>query len=140
MAVRRDALAAAAKLTLEIRPIAMKHPEAVCTMGSLKTFPGIVTAVVGRCEATVDQRDLDPGVLAQMLQEAQAASSRFAAEERCRVEWSRIWNIQPIPFHPELIELSNAAIEEVAGRGLRLPSGPLPTMPPKYAAREFPRS
>jgi N-carbamoyl-L-amino-acid hydrolase len=125
MAVRRDALAAAAKLALEIRPIAMKHPEAVCTMGSLKTFPGIVTAVVGRCEATVDQRDLDPGLLAQMLQEAQAASSRFAAEERCRVEWSRIWNIQPIPFHPELIELSNAAIEEVAGRGLRLPSGPL---------------
>lgn len=125
MAVRRDALAAAAKLALEIRPIAMKHPEAVCTMGSLKTFPGIVTAVVGRCEATVDQRDLDPAVLAQMLQEAQAASERFAREERCRVEWLRIWNIHPIPFHPELIELSNAAIEEVAGQGLRLPSGPL---------------
>ena len=33
--------------------------DAVCTMGSVKTFPGIVTAVVGRCEATLDQRDLD---------------------------------------------------------------------------------
>ncbi len=66
MAVRRDALAAAAKLALEIRPIARKHPDAVCTMGSVKTYPGIVTAVVGRCEATLDQRDLDPAVLAQM--------------------------------------------------------------------------
>ena len=49
MKVRRDALAAAAKLALEIRSIAGKHPDSVCTMGSLKTFPGIVTAVVGRC-------------------------------------------------------------------------------------------
>ena len=46
----------------------MKHPDAVCTMGSVKTFPGIVTAVVGRCEATLDQRDLDAGVLAAMYQ------------------------------------------------------------------------
>src|SRR5271170_3376867 len=74
MKVRRDALAAAAKLALEIRPIARKHPDAVCTMGSVKTFPGIVTAVVGRCETTLDQRDLDAGVLAQMYREAKAAS------------------------------------------------------------------
>src|SRR5271157_317452 len=81
MSVRRDALAPAAKLALEIRPIARKHPDAVATMGSVKTFPGIVTAVVGRCEATLDMRDLDAGVLASMLAEARAASERFAAEE-----------------------------------------------------------
>jgi N-carbamoyl-L-amino-acid hydrolase len=125
MKVRRDALAAASKLALEIRPIATKHPEAVCTMGSVKTFPGIVTAVVGRCEATLDQRDLEPAVLAQMLSEAQAASERFAAEERCTVEWSRIWSIEPVPFHPHLIQLCNESIKEVAGEGLQLPSGPL---------------
>ena len=66
MNARRDALAACAKLALEIRAIAGKHPDAVCTMGSVKTFPGIVTAVVGRCEATLDQRDLDAAVLAAM--------------------------------------------------------------------------
>ncbi|HEU4741164.1 MAG TPA: Zn-dependent hydrolase [Meiothermus sp.] len=125
MTARRDALAAAAKLALEIRPIAMKHPDAVCTMGSLKTFPGIVTAVVGRCECTLDQRDLDAGVLAQMLAEARAASERFAKEENCTVEWSRIWNIEPIPFHPQLIEFCDEAIREVAGVSYRLPSGPL---------------
>src|SRR5258707_498320 len=59
MKFRRDACAAAAKLALEIRPIARKHPAAVATMGSVKTFPGIVTAVVGRCETTLDMRDLD---------------------------------------------------------------------------------
>lgn len=125
MAVRRDALAAASKLALEIRPIAMRHPDAVCTMGSVKTFPGIVTAVVGRCETTLDQRDLDAGVLAEMHQAARAASERFAAEERCTVEWSRIWNIEPVPFHPHLLDLCEQAVREVTGTALRLPSGPL---------------
>jgi N-carbamoyl-L-amino-acid hydrolase len=125
MNARRDALAAAAKLALEIRPIAMKHPDAVCTMGSVKTFPGIVTAVVGRCEATLDQRDLDADVLASMFREAQEKSEVFAKEEGCTVEWSRIWNIAPEPFHPELIALCEAAIAETAGRSHQLPSGPL---------------
>jgi N-carbamoyl-L-amino-acid hydrolase len=125
MAVRRDALAAAAKLALEIRTIAGKHPDSVCTMGSVKTFPGIVTAVVGRCEATLDQRDLDAGILANMFAEAQAASRRFAAEERCEVEWSRIYSIEPIPFHSDLIALCEEAILETTPETRRLPSGPL---------------
>lgn len=125
MEARRDALAAAAKLALEIRPIARKHPQSVATMGSVKTFPGIVTAVVGRCDATLDMRDLDKGVLAGMLREAREASERFAKEERCTVEWSKIWSIEPIPFHPELMELCEQAIIETAGASERLPSGPL---------------
>src|SRR4029077_5104991 len=114
MNARHDALAAAAKLALEIRNIARKHADAVCTMGSLKTFPGIVTAVVGRCEATLDQRDLDAKVLAQMYREEQEASKRFASEENCTVEWSRIWSIEPIPFHPHLVELCEQAVREIS--------------------------
>jgi N-carbamoyl-L-amino-acid hydrolase len=125
MKVRRDALAAAAKLALEIRNIAGRYPDAVCTMGSLKTFPGIVTAVVGRCEATLDQRDPDAAVLRKMFESAKAASERFAREERCTVEWSRIWSIEPVPFHPALISFCDEAIQEVAGTAHRLPSGPL---------------
>jgi N-carbamoyl-L-amino-acid hydrolase len=125
MGERRDALAACAKLALEIRPIAGKHPQSVATMGSVKTFPGIVTAVVGRCEATLDMRDLDAGVLAEMLREARSASERFAAEERCTVEWSKIWSIEPIPFNAELIALCDEAVREVAGVSEHLPSGPL---------------
>jgi N-carbamoyl-L-amino-acid hydrolase len=125
MNARRDALAAAAKLALEIRPIAKKHPDAVCTIGSVKTFPGIVTAVVGRCEATLDQRDLNADVLAAMYREAKDKSEQFAHEEGCTVEWSRIWNIAPEPFHPVLVGLCEDAIRDSAGRSHRLPSGPL---------------
>ena len=125
MAARRDALAAAARLALEIRTIAARHPDAVCTMGSLKTYPGITTAVVGRAECTLDQRDLSADVLATMYREAQEASERFAALEGCTVEWSRIWSIEPIPFHPALIALCEEAVLASAGAAPKLPSGPL---------------
>ena len=125
MAVRRDALAAAALMALEIRVIAKKHPDAVATMGSVKTFPGIVTAVVGRCETTLDLRDLDGNVLAQMLADCRAASERFAEQEGCTVEWAKIWSIEPIAFHEELIALCNEAVTEVSGRSHLMPSGPL---------------
>ena len=87
MNARRDALAACAKLALEIRSIAGKHPDAVCTMGSVKTFPGIVTAVVGRCEATLDQRDLDAEVLATMLREAREVE-RTLRRRKSAARWN----------------------------------------------------
>lgn len=121
---RRDALGAAAKLALEIREIA-KRNGGVCTVGRVVTKPGIVTAVVGQCDMTLDQRHLDAGALARMLQEAKDASERFAEEEKVGCEWSKLWEIHPIPFHPTLIELADEAVIEVAGTGHRLPSGPL---------------
>jgi N-carbamoyl-L-amino-acid hydrolase len=121
---RRDAFAAAAKLGLDIRDIAQRHG-GVCTMGSVVTRPGIVTAVVGECDCTLDQRNLDADALAAMLADAKAASERFAQEEKVSVEWSRIWQIHPILFHPDLIGLCDQAVIETCGVSHRLPSGPL---------------
>jgi N-carbamoyl-L-amino-acid hydrolase len=123
---RRDALAAAAKLALEIREIARRTGDgAVCTMGSCVTKPGIVTSVVETCTVLLDQRHLDGSRLASMLAEVKAASERFAAEEDVDVEWERVWRIDPILFDEELIELADSAVQEVAGRSHRLPSEPL---------------
>jgi N-carbamoyl-L-amino-acid hydrolase len=121
---RRDAFAAAAKHGLDIRDIARRHG-GVCTVGSVVTKPGIVTAVVGQCDITLDQRHLHADALARMLAEAREASERFAREERVEVAWQRIWQIEPILFHPELIELADAAVLETCGVSHRLPSGPL---------------
>jgi len=123
---RRDALAGAAKLALEIREIAKHTGEgAVCTMGSCVTRPGIVTSVVETCTVLLDQRHLDATKLAAMLGEAREASERFAAEEDIEVEWEKVWSIEPILFDAELIELADEAVREVAGTSHQLPSGPL---------------
>jgi hydantoinase/carbamoylase family amidase len=123
---RRDALAGAAKLALEIRPIAREVGDgAVCTSGGVVCRPGIVTSVVETAEQLLDQRHLDAGKLAQLPELAKQASSRFAEEENIDVEWERIWNIEPILFDETLVGFADEAIREVAGTSHRLPSGPL---------------
>ncbi len=126
MAKRRDALAGAAKLALEIRDIAARVGSgAVCTSGGVVCRPGIVTSVVETAEQLLDQRHLDAASLGSLLEQAKEASRRFAAEEDIEVEWERLWSIEPILFDDTLVGFADDAIAEVAVASHRLPSGPL---------------
>jgi hydantoinase/carbamoylase family amidase len=123
---RRDALAGAARLALELREIAARTGDgAVCTSGGVVCYPGIVTSVVETAEQLLDQRHLNAASLAALLEDAKESSRRFAEEERIDVEFERIWNIEPILFDERLIQLADESIQEVAGQSHRLPSGPL---------------
>ena len=123
---RRDALAGAAKLALELRGIAARVGNgAVCTSGGVTCRPGIVTSVVETADQLLDQRHLDAQKLARMLELAKEASERFAHEENIDVAWSRIWSIEQILFDEQLVELADEAIRDVSGTSHRLPSGPL---------------
>ena len=125
MDVRRDAFVAAARSAIEFRDDAARRDDVRATTGFVNVSPAIVTAFNGWCETSLDQRALDPGVLADMLQRAKEASERVAREEGCEVEWERLWRIEPIPFDDHLIGLAEEAVNEVAGVSHRLPSGPL---------------
>jgi hydantoinase/carbamoylase family amidase len=122
---RKDALLAAAKMSPEIYRIAEKHG-GVCTIGSCTTKPGIVTSVVEECRITLDQRHLDAAALARMRRDAREASERFAVEGNVGVAWERLWQIEPVLFHSELVGFCDASIAETCGgKTHRLPSGPL---------------
>ena len=129
--MRRDAFLAAAQTALECREIALRHSHpgpgrnVVCTVGVVNVEPKIVTAVPGICEMSLDQRALDAGVLAAMLQDARLAADRAAAANNVRVEWRPVWRIEPRPFDPTLIRLCEEAVRDETGDAPRLPSGPL---------------
>jgi N-carbamoyl-L-amino-acid hydrolase len=122
---RKDAFLAAAKMSPEIYKIAASSNGGVCTIGSCTTKPGIVTSVVAECTITLDQRHLDAPALAKMLEEARRAGERFATEGNVGVSWERLWQIEPVLFHPELVQMCSDAIQETCGQTHRLPSGPL---------------
>jgi N-carbamoyl-L-amino-acid hydrolase len=124
MSKRKDAFLAAAKMAPEIYRITERHG-GVCTIGSCVTSPGFPTSVVEECRLTLDQRHLDGAALARMLREAKEASERFATEGNVTVSWERIWQIEPIPFHADLIALCDEAISESGAIPHRMPSGPL---------------
>jgi N-carbamoyl-L-amino-acid hydrolase len=127
--MRKDAFLAAAESALAFREIAKKYTTStarvVCTVGTVKVEPGIVTAVPGVCEISLDQRALDADVLAKMLADARAASWTIASQNNVSVEWKRIWQIDPRPFDRKLIALCDEAVREVTGDAPHLPSGPL---------------
>ena len=124
---RRDALAGAAKLALELREIAAQVGNgAVCTSGGVVCRPGIVTSVVETAEQLLDQRHLDadePGRAAAGWPRRRASAS--PPRRTSRSGWERIWSIEPILFDPALIDLCDDACRAVAGTSHRLPSGPL---------------
>jgi N-carbamoyl-L-amino-acid hydrolase len=122
---RKDAFLAAAHMSPEIYRIAERSGNGVCTIGSCTTKPGIVTSVIEDCRITLDQRHLNPALLATMLSEAKIASEQFAREGSVTVAWERLWQIAPRPFNNELINLCDEAIRETCGKSHRLPSGPL---------------
>ena len=124
MAMRHDAFMSAARLAPEVRESATRRG-GVATFGQVAVEPGIVTAIPGRCRVALDQRALDPAVLAAMLEDARAASERIAAEEGTSVAWENIWRIEPILFHPTLIYFAKQACRETVGVDFALPSGPL---------------
>ena len=121
---RKDAFLAAAKMSGEIYRIADRKG-GVCTIGSCTTKPGIVTSVVAECRITLDQRHLDAAALACMLEAAKEACERFAREGNVTVSWERLWHIEPILFHPQLLDFCDEAIAETGAPKRRLPSGPL---------------
>jgi N-carbamoyl-L-amino-acid hydrolase len=81
--------------------------------------------VVEECRITLDQRHLDSAALAKMLAEAKTASEKFAKEGNVKVSWERLWQIEPVLFDKNLVQLCADAISETCGKVHRLPSGPL---------------
>jgi allantoate deiminase len=129
IAMRRDAFLAAAETALACRDIARRHstPDSgvVCTVGMITVEPGIVTAVPGVCEISLDQRALEPTTLQRALADARDAAARAAAANAVTVEWRQVWQIEPYRFDPRLIALCVEAVQDVTGHAPRLPSGPL---------------
>ena len=125
MHLRRDTLAAAATAALEIRAVGLRH-DGVTTVGSLRSDPGVITAIAGVTEMMLDLRHLDADTLATMLAECLAVCDAAAASFDCTVEARRVFGATPTPFHPELVALARAAVAEAGGGdGDPIPSGPL---------------
>lgn len=121
---RRDALAAAARLTLEVRELARTRG-GVGTVGRIDAEPGIPTAIAGVATALVDQRHVESGTLLELHELAEQISRSIAAQERVEVSWSPLFQIAPIQFDPDLIDCAAAIVAELQGADARLPSGPL---------------
>ena len=124
MDARRDAALAAAETALAVERIAVDHG-GVGTTGQLELEPGVVTAVAGLAELSVDLRHPQPGPLAAMLAEVLAAARTAAGARNCTFERDPIWTIEPIPFDAELVRMAELSVVREGGRETAIASGAL---------------
>lgn len=124
VALRQDAFLAAAQATLAFKEIALKH-DSYCTVGHVEVGPDVITISPGYCRISLDQRCIKPELLQAMVDEAQAAARKAAADNKVTVEFEPIWHAEPVLFNAQLVKDCTAAVAAETGEENTMYSGPL---------------
>ncbi len=121
MALRRDALAAAAEVISMVEALAVESgPPVVGTVGRLAPEPGLINVVPGRVEMSVDLRHMEDDELDALVETFTERAEAIAKRRGVEIAIDRFWTIAPTPFDPHVV----AAIADSAGpEAMRLWSG-----------------
>jgi len=123
MASRRDALAGAARIVLELRDEARSRGDMTANVGILTVAPGGFNVIPGTAEFTIDARAGDADAFARAEKFVRDTLERVAAEEQLELEVAETHRKPPTPLDLELQELlaRGAAAEGAMARSM--PSG-----------------
>jgi len=102
MRLRRDALAAAARVVLAVEDLAATGTVRVATAGRLEVEPGVRNTVPGLARLSADIRDVDPVRLATALDLLAESCAAVAARTGCAIEVRRGPAVAPVPTDPAL--------------------------------------
>ena len=122
--MRRDPTVAAARMAVAIRDLGLRL-DAFTTVGVWRVHPSVPTAVNGRTEFSVDMRHLSRDVLDELVAGLDQLVAEIAEEERVESEIDVLWSIDPIAFHPDLVEFASDVVEARSGLRHVMPSGPM---------------
>ena len=114
MHLRKDAMLAAAQLTLEVNRIATSSPDSARgTVGHMQVKPNSRNVIPGEVRMTVDLRNARDATLSSMKQELEKTASTIARERRVGIEIKEVVYFPPSEFAPELIERVRAAAKRL---------------------------
>lgn len=122
--LRRDPTVAAARMAVAIRELGLAH-DAFTTVGVWRVHPSVPTAVNGRTEFSVDMRHLSRATLDALVAGLDELVAGIAAEEQVEAVVDVLWSIDPIEFHPDLVQFASDIVEERSGVRQVMPSGPM---------------
>lgn len=125
MALRKDALTAAAEMALALEQIASAHELAVGTVGVLRPEPGASNVVSGAAAFTIDFRAPKDATLAAMDAEIRKRFAEIAQRRGVGLEIIPYAKAAAVPMAPKLQDALAAGIARTGSNlaGRRLPSG-----------------
>ena len=123
MALRRDALCAAAELVLAVEETGRTVDALVATVGQIAAEPGAGNVIPGRSRLTIDLRHPDDAVRTEAGRRLHERAAEIAGRRRVDVGWEVVNDNGAVACDPGLAGLLTRAVEEVGHAVHRLPSG-----------------
>jgi hydantoinase/carbamoylase family amidase len=123
MAMRRDALTAAAEMVCAVEARAKAVPGLVGTVGVLEVKEGSGNVIPGEVSFTVDIRSGEDAVREAAEREVFAAFDAIAARRRVAIECAKTHAVRATPCSPRVQEVLAQSVAAVGVPMRRLPSG-----------------
>jgi allantoate deiminase len=123
MRLRRDALAGAARIVLELRDFARMRESVTSNVGRLAVSPGGANVVPGLAEFTIDVRATTADGLHELERVVEDTVERVAREERLETELEQTFALEPLELDPGLIAAVERAARAEGATFRRMPSG-----------------
>jgi N-carbamoyl-L-amino-acid hydrolase len=114
MHLRRDALAAAARVISGVERLAKEQDEiAVATVGRLAVEPNVINTIPGRVTFSVDFRHPDPAVLERQVERLETLVAEVSRETGVAGAVRRFWTSEPTPFAPDVVAAVRTACRDL---------------------------
>jgi len=114
MHLRKDAMLAAAQLTLEVNRIGTTFPDSARgTVGHLQVKPNSRNVIPGEVRMSVDLRNARDATLLSMKDQLGEAARAIAQERRVSIDLKEVVYFPPSEFAPELVERVRAAAKRL---------------------------
>ena len=125
MDMRNDAFGGLAELATEIPRILEEHgsPRSVATIGRVELGPGAANVVPGRAEFSLEFRDPDDQVLAQINDAFRRVLSTIARRRDLMFEFDVLSEIPPVKCDPGVVEAVHQSAADQGLDALQMPSG-----------------
>jgi allantoate deiminase len=123
MALRRDALAAAAECMLAVERIATTLPDIVATVGRIEALPGAMNVIPGKVRFSLDVRAPTDAQRHAAVAAIRAECETIVRRRAIDMSVTPLWEARTAPCDPAMQRQIAAAIAEEGGRVHHLPSG-----------------
>lgn len=121
---RRDALVAAAAVISMVQELALDFaPQAVATVGEMSVMPNSRNTIPGEVYLTIDIRNPDERVLAEMDANIRSGVASIADKHGIEAELEEIWDKPPVRFDQDCIAAVSAATIALGYSNQRMVSG-----------------
>jgi N-carbamoyl-L-amino-acid hydrolase len=121
---RRDALVAAAEMISMVQALALEFaPQAVSTVGEMSVMPNSRNTIPGEVFFTIDIRNPDDQVLAQMAAQIETRVESIAEKHGVECALDEIWDKAPVKFDPDCIAAVSEATRSLGYANQQMVSG-----------------